>query len=113
MVCAKHTTGLEIILDAPDCTPWCVYQAEAHFDPFVDSFNFGARKVHSLRRMYHGLRNRFGHTRWYSYVMYAKWKLISIHLEIVLISTKVRCTVGAKCTMGLEIFSGTPDGPSR
>jgi hypothetical protein len=62
--------------------------------------------------MYHRLRNRFGHTRWYSYVMYVKWKLISIHLEIVLISTQERCTVCAECTMGLEIFSGTPDGSS-
>jgi hypothetical protein len=35
-------------------------QAEAHFDLFGYSYNFGARKVHSLRRKYHGPGNRFG-----------------------------------------------------
>jgi hypothetical protein len=39
-----------------------VDQAEAHFDLFGDSFNFGAGKVHGLRLMYDGPRNRFGHT---------------------------------------------------
>jgi hypothetical protein len=48
MVCDKRTIGSEIILNAPNCTPRCVDQAEAHFDPFRDSFNFGARKVHDL-----------------------------------------------------------------
>jgi hypothetical protein len=52
-----------------------VDQAEAHFDLVGDSFNFSARKVHGLCLMYHGPGNHFGHTRWYSYVMYVKWKL--------------------------------------
>ena len=39
-----------------------------------------------------------------------KWKLVLIHLEIVLITTQDRCTVCAKCTIGLEIILGTPDG---
>jgi hypothetical protein len=34
-------------------------------------------------------------------------------LEIVLNLTQARCMVCAKCTTGMEIFSGTPDGTSR
>jgi hypothetical protein len=62
-----------------------VDQATVHFDPFGDSYNFGGRKVHGSRGMYHGHGNRFGHTRWYSYVMYVKWKLVSVCLDIVLV----------------------------
>jgi hypothetical protein len=32
--------------------------------------------------------------------MFVKWKLISVHLEIVLISAEGRCTVCAECTTG-------------
>jgi hypothetical protein len=46
---------------------------------------FGARQVHDLRQTYHRLINRFGYTRWYSYVMRLKWKLVLVYLEIVLI----------------------------
>jgi hypothetical protein len=45
--------------------------------------------------------------------MRLKWKLVSFHLEIVLILTQVRCTVCAKCTMGLEIILDAPDGTPR
>ena len=38
------------------------------------------------------------------------WKLVSICLEIVLVSVQDRYTVGAKCTVGLEIILDTPDG---
>jgi hypothetical protein len=38
-------------------------QVDARFGPFRDSASLDARKVHGLRRMYHRLRNRFGHTR--------------------------------------------------
>jgi hypothetical protein len=36
-VCAEHTIGSKIILDAPDA------QVEAHFDPFGVSANLDAR----------------------------------------------------------------------
>jgi hypothetical protein len=75
-----------------------VDQAEAHFDPFGDCFNLDARKMQGLRRMYHGLGNRFGHTRWYSNLTYVKWKLVSIRLDIVLVSAQDMCTVCAECT---------------
>jgi hypothetical protein len=45
-------------------------------------------------------------------VTLGKWKLISDHLEIVLISMRDRCTVCTECTTSIEIFSGTPDGTS-
>jgi hypothetical protein len=45
--------------------------------------------------MYHRHGNRFGHTRWYSYVMYVKRKLLSVCLEIVLVLAQDRCTVCA------------------
>jgi hypothetical protein len=36
--------------------------------------------------------------------MWAKWKLILVYLEIVLISTQDRCTICAKRTIGSESF---------
>jgi hypothetical protein len=40
--------------------------------------------------------------------MWVKWKLVSVRLEIVLISAQDRGTVCAECTTGLEIILGTP-----
>jgi hypothetical protein len=62
--------------------------------------------------MYHRHGNHFGHTRWYSYVMYVKWKLVSVCLEIVLVTAQDRCMVCAKCTTFMEILLGRPDGTS-
>jgi hypothetical protein len=39
-------------------------KVEACFGPFGGSANLD--EVQSLRQMFHTLRNRFGHTRWYS-----------------------------------------------
>ena len=60
--------------------------------------------------MYHRLRNHFGHTRRYHSVTRLKWKLISAFLDIVLILTQDRCTVGVKRTIGSEINLDGPDG---
>jgi hypothetical protein len=49
--------------------------------------------VYDLHRM---------HTRWYFLVTLVKCKLVSVHLEIVLISTQDRCTVCT--TIGSEII---------
>jgi hypothetical protein len=68
-------------------------QVEACFGLFGDSANPDARYVHGLLRTYHMLRNHFRCTRWYSEVMRLKQKLISVHLQIVLILTQDRCTV--------------------
>jgi hypothetical protein len=41
-------------------------------------------------------------------VMWVKWKVISVHLEIVLISVQDRCMVCAEHTIGLEIILTHP-----
>jgi hypothetical protein len=40
-------------------------QVEPRFDWFGHSTNLDSREVHSLCRMYHGLRNYFVRTQWY------------------------------------------------
>jgi hypothetical protein len=41
------------------------------------------------------------------------WKLVLVHLEIVLILTQDMCTVCDERTMGSEIVLDTPDGTPR
>jgi hypothetical protein len=48
---------------------------ESLFDLFGDGVSVSERKVLSLPQMYHGLRNHFRCTRWYSKVTRLKWKL--------------------------------------
>jgi hypothetical protein len=36
--------------------------------------------------------------------MYVKWKLVSVRLQIVLVSAQNRCTICAERTIGLEII---------
>ena len=43
----------------------------------------------------------------------AKWKLVSLRLEIVLILMQDRCTVCVECTIGLEIILHALDGTPR
>jgi hypothetical protein len=61
-VCAKRTIGLKSFWMHLIVLFGDVDQAKAHFDMFGDSSNFGARKVHDLRQMYHRHGNHFGHT---------------------------------------------------
>jgi hypothetical protein len=68
-----------------------VGQMEAHLGPFGDSVNLHSRLVHSLRRTCNRLENGFGHTQWNSYMMWVRWKLILVHLEIVLVSVQDWC----------------------
>ena len=42
-VCTECTSGMEIILAAPDGTPRDEGQVKAHFSPFRDSVNLSAR----------------------------------------------------------------------
>jgi hypothetical protein len=86
-----------------------VDQMEVCFGLFGYSANLDATYVHSLRRTYYRLRNHFGRTRWYSYVMWVKWKLVLVSLEIELILTQYRCTVCAKRAIGLKMFLGAPN----
>ena len=64
-VCAERTIGSEIVLDAPDGTPWRRGHVEYCFGPFGDGVSVGARQVHGLNQMYHMVRNSFGRSRWY------------------------------------------------
>ena len=88
-------------------------QLEPHFDPSGDSANLDARSVHGLRRMYHKLRNRFGRTRWYSYVTRLNWKIDSICLEIVLMLSQKKCTVCVEHIIGSKTVLDAPDGTPR
>jgi hypothetical protein len=83
------------------------------FSLFVDSANLDARWVHDLRRMYHKIKNRSRHTRWYSYVMRLKRMLVLVCLDIVLILTQDRCSVCAERNIGSEIVLDAPDGTPR
>jgi hypothetical protein len=86
---------------------------EACFGLFGDSANFDARQVPSLRRKYHRLKNRFVCARWNSSVMWVLWNLVSVRLEMVLVSVQDKCTICAKRTIGLEIVLDAPDGTPR
>ena len=88
-------------------------QLEAHFGPFGDSANLHVRSVHGLRRTFHRLGNHFGCTRWNSEVTWVMWNLVSICLEIVLVSVQDRCTICAKRTIGSEIDLDAPNGTPR
>jgi hypothetical protein len=41
------------------------------------------------------------------------WNLVSVHLEIVLVSVQYRCTICAECTHGSEIILDAPDDTPR
>jgi hypothetical protein len=40
---------------------------------------------------------------------WVKWNLVSVRLEIVLLSVQYRCTVFAECTIGSEIILDASD----
>jgi hypothetical protein len=44
---------------------------------------------------------------------WVKWNLVSVRLEIVLLSVQYRCIVCAECTIGLEIILDTSDDTPR
>ena len=91
----------------------CTGQVEARFSPFGDCVDLNARLMHGLRQMHYRLRNHFGCTRWYSDVMWVKWILVLVHLQIVLVSTQDRSTVCTERTIGSEISLDAPDGTPR
>ena len=86
---------------------------ESHFGPFGECVSVGARYMHGLRHTYRWLRNYFGRSRWYSYVMRLRLKLISVCLEIVQILMQDRCTVCPEHTKGSEIILDAPNGTLR
>jgi hypothetical protein len=85
-------------------------QLEAHFGTIGYSANLDLRYVHGLHRTYHKLGNHFGRTRSNSYVTWVMQNLVSVNLEIVLVSVQDRSTVCTKRTIVSEIIMDTPDG---
>jgi hypothetical protein len=77
---------------------------EARFGPFGDSVYLVARFVHGLHQTCNRLINRFWRTRWNSLVMWVKWKLASVRLEMVLFSAQDSCMVCAECNTGRKSF---------
>jgi hypothetical protein len=86
---------------------------KSHFGPIGESCILGARLVHGLRRAYNRLVNCFGCTQRNSMVMCVMSNLISVRLQMVIVSVHNRSTVHAKYTIGLEIILDTPDGTPR
>jgi hypothetical protein len=84
-------------------------QVKARFGPFGDSANLDAKKIHSLCRTYHRLKNYFGRIQWNSLVTWVMANLVSVRLETVLESVQDRCMVCVKCTIGSVIVLDAPD----
>jgi hypothetical protein len=66
-----------------------------------------------LGQTHHRLRNHFGRTRLNSLVTWVMWNLVSVHLDIVLVSVQDGCMVCAKRAIGSEIILYAPDGTPR
>jgi hypothetical protein len=109
-VCTERTIGSQIVWDAPDGLVSDMGRVEFRFSPFGYSVSVSARQVHGLHRTDHRHRNRFGRTRWDSYVTRLKWKLGLVRLEIVLLLMRNWCTVCVKRTVGSKIVLEAPDG---
>ena len=101
-VCAKHTIGSEIILDAPDSTPRGRGSSGSSFSVRLDIV-----RIMTQDRC----------TFWTQTMVLlgdgVMCNLVSVHLETVLVSVQDRCIVCAKRTIGSEIILDTPDGTPR
>jgi hypothetical protein len=103
MVCVEHAIGSKIVLGAPDGTRrwrgsslsslcfawrwcWSRHQIGAWFSPNVPQ---ACNSFWSYPMVFLGYM--------------VKWNLVSIHLEIVLISMQDRCTVWPKRTIGSSL----------
>jgi hypothetical protein len=78
--------------------PWA--QVEACSSPFEDSGNLDARKLRCLCQMYHRLENRVRMHLMEPLGEWVMWNLVSVCLDIVLVSVQDRCTVCAKRAIG-------------
>jgi hypothetical protein len=88
-------------------------QLEGHFGPFGESANLDARLVQLLWRKYLRLGNHFWRNRWNSSVTWFVWNLVSVRLEMMLVSVQHRCMVCAKRTICSEITLEAPNGTPR
>jgi hypothetical protein len=110
MVCTERTIGSQIVFDTPDGLVSDMGRVESRFSSFGDSVSVSARQVHRFHQTFHRHRNCFGRRRWDSLVTRLKWKLGSVHLEIVPLLMHDWCTVCVKRTVGSEIVLEALDG---
>ena len=66
-----------------------------------------------MHQTYQRIINHFGRTQRFSLMTRLKWKLISVHLGIVLVFTQDRCMVFAECTTGSKNGLDTSDVTPR
>jgi hypothetical protein len=111
-ICTEYSTRMEIFFVTPNGPPRWRGSNGSSFGLLEDSANLDTRLMHGLRQTRNRLRNHFGCTRWNSLVTWAKWKLASVRLELVLISKEHRCTLwGTYCSS--KIIMGAPSGTPR
>jgi hypothetical protein len=99
-VCAVHTIGSKIVLDAHDGTASDLGHVESRFCLFADSANPDTRLVQGLCRTYHRLGNHFGRIRWISKVRWVMWNLVLVNFETVLVLVQDWFTVCVVHTTG-------------
>ena len=80
---------------------------------FGDSANHDSRYVHGLCQMYHRLRNHFSMQTMELLGDGVMWNLVSVSLDMVLVSVQDRCMVCVKYTIVSEIILDTLDGTPR
>ena len=92
---------MELVNDMVHC--------EACFDPFQDSVSVSARNVPACEKHTIGsgivLDGPDG-----TQMLWLKWKVVSVHLKIVLILMQDWCTVCDEHTIGSEIILDAPNG---
>jgi hypothetical protein len=88
-------------------------QVEARLISFGDSANLDTRQVHGLCRAFHRPRKSCWTHPMDLLGEWVMWNLVSVHLEIVLVSVEYWCSVCAKDTLGSEIVLCAPEGTRR
>jgi hypothetical protein len=86
---------------------------DARLGPFGDSANLGARLVHGFALNRPQAQKSFWTHRIEHLGDGGHVDLISVRLEIVLVSVQDRCTVCAKHTIASEIVLNAPDDTPR
>jgi hypothetical protein len=112
-VCAKHTIGLEIVLDTPDSAPMWRSSSGCLIQFIWYNANLDATRCKDCAEHTTSSENHFGCTWWYSLGTRLKWKLDLDRSKLLLILTQDRCTVCVERTIASEVILVTPDGSLR
>jgi hypothetical protein len=88
-VCTNITLAQKLFWTHPMDLLGDVGHVKPHFGLFGDYVSVGARYVQGLCRMYHRLRNHFGHTRWNSYMTWVMFNLVLFYVgDIVCVGAR-------------------------